>query len=76
MRKRIMKSMMSNGDDVSRQLLALIRSIPTGASNDALLTGLPDITPESHLAGLNKLLQQGTISRRESNSVLRNPLCM
>uniref|UniRef100_A0A1B0GCD4 Uncharacterized protein n=1 Tax=Glossina morsitans morsitans TaxID=37546 RepID=A0A1B0GCD4_GLOMM len=36
--------------------------------------GLQDITLEAHLAGLNKLLQQGTISRRESVSVLRNPL--
>uniref|UniRef100_A0A1A9ZTG6 Uncharacterized protein n=1 Tax=Glossina pallidipes TaxID=7398 RepID=A0A1A9ZTG6_GLOPL len=62
--------------DVSHQLLALIQSIPTGASNDDLLKGLPDIIPESHLAGLNKLLQQGIISRRESVSVPLNPLCM
>uniref|UniRef100_A0A1B0GD83 Uncharacterized protein n=1 Tax=Glossina morsitans morsitans TaxID=37546 RepID=A0A1B0GD83_GLOMM len=52
--------------DVSHQLLALIQSIPAGASNGDLLKGLPDITSESHLAGFNKLLQQGT--------VLRNPL--
>lgn len=48
-------------NDISDAILVIIQRVVTGASNDDLVKGLPELTAQARLEGLNKLLQQGTI---------------
>ncbi|XP_053947069.1 probable DNA-directed RNA polymerase III subunit RPC6 [Anastrepha obliqua] len=48
-------------NDISHEILAIIQSVPAGATNDDLVKGLSDVPAQARLEGLNKLLQQGTI---------------
>ena len=48
-------------NDISDLILVIIQRVVTGASNDDLVKGLPEVTAQARMESLNKLLQQGTI---------------
>ncbi|XP_018784628.1 PREDICTED: probable DNA-directed RNA polymerase III subunit RPC6 [Bactrocera latifrons] len=48
-------------NDISDAILVIIQRVASGASNDDLVKGLPEVTAQARMESLNKLLQQGTI---------------
>lgn len=59
--KSLLKVTNMAANDISDAILVIIQRVVTGASNDDLVKGLPELTAQARLEGLNKLLQQGTI---------------